>query len=292
MVHHRMSFPAGETALLRIRRRLTAGLLLAIPALVTFWVIEITLEVAVASGEPLARILAGFVRPFLPGLAALLLSDGLRWAVAIGLMLGLLYTLGALAAQMTGRRLLDRIERRVLAIPGIDLVYGAVRDLVSSLRSDAFAGSRVVLIEFPGPHMKTIGFVTRHLRDATTGRALAAVYVPTTPNPTSGYVEIVPADRLVWLDWTPQEAMRFVVSGGVAGPETIAFEPSTAPSGPGPGAASGSPPGAVPAAAPPSVPMPAPDAVVPAPSPSPARAAPRPERSSIQVRAESGAAER
>lgn len=241
----------------RVRKRLSAGLLIAIPALVTFWVIEVTLEVLVASGEPLARILSGFVGPISPWLSDLLVSDSLRWVVAISLMLALLYFLGALATRITGRRLLDRLEAQVLAIPGIDIVYGAVRDLITSVKTDSFEGSRVVLIEFPGPHMRTIGFVTRHLRDAGTGRPLAAVYVPTTPNPTSGYIEIVPSDRLIYLDWTPQEAMRFVVSGGVAGPETISFE-----------AAGGLPSG-----------------------PFPAEVAPGSERSSIQVRAESGVAE-
>jgi uncharacterized membrane protein len=247
----------------RVRKRLTTGLLLAIPALVTFWVIEITLELLVAAGEPLAHILAGSVRPLFPGMAEWLLSDSLRWAVAILLMLGLFYGLGSVAAELGGRRILERIEGRVLAIPGIDLIYGAVRDLVASLKREDFAASRVVLIEFPGPHMRTIGFVTRLLEDRDTGRPLAAVYVPTTPNPTSGYIEIVPVDRLVWLDWTPQEAMRFVVSGGVAGPETVSFESSSGVAPPG------------------SAPMPSP---VPPPG--------EPERSSIQVRAESGAAER
>ena len=241
----------------RVRKRLSAGLLIAIPALVTFWIIEITLEVLVSSGEPLARLLAGFVGPISPWLSDLLVSDSLRWAVAISLMLALLYVLGSLATRIAGRRLLDRLEAQVLAIPGIDIVYGAVRDLIASVKSDTFEGSRVVLIEFPGPHMRAVGFVTRYLRDAGTGRSLAAVYVPTTPNPTSGYIEIVPADRLVYLDWTPQEAMRFVVSGGVAGPETVSFEPS-----PAMGA-----------------------------GPFPAAAAGGLDRSSIQVRAESGVAE-
>lgn len=216
----------------RIRKRLSTGLLLAIPALVTFWVIELTLELAVAAGEPLAVLLAGSVRPISGDLADLLVSDGLRWAVAIMLMLGLLYALGSIGGQISGRRLLDRLEARVLAVPGIDLVYGAVRDLINSFKQEGFEASRVVLIEFPGPHMRTIGFVTRTFTDSRTGRPLAAVYVPTTPNPTSGYIEIVPCERLVWLDWTPQEAMRFVVSGGVAGPDSISFERADFTAGP------------------------------------------------------------
>lgn len=221
----------GRTAF----RRLSTGLLVAIPALVTFWVIEITLEFVVASGEPLARLLAQFVRPISPDLARLILSDELLWAVAIVLMLALFWSLGVLANRLAGRRILDGVERRVLAIPLIDAVYGAARELVEALKREdvGMAGRRVVLIEFPGTHMKTIGFVTRTFHEITTGEELAAVYVPTTPNPTSGYVEIVPAARLVQLDWSAQEAIRFVVSGGSAGPERMRFyasDPDASPS--------------------------------------------------------------
>lgn len=208
-----------------LKRRITAGLIIAIPALVTFWVIELTLEFVVASGEPLARILASFVRPFSSDLSALIVSDGLRWAVAITLMLSTLYLLGAVTQRMTGRMLWEKVERHVLEIPVIDMVYGGVRDLVASLNNSngALNNGRAVLIEFPGPHMRTLGFLTRTMRDTTTGDELGVVYVPTTPNPTSGYVEIVPMSRLTHLDWTPQEAMRFVVSGGTAGPEEVNF---------------------------------------------------------------------
>jgi uncharacterized membrane protein len=86
---------------------------------------------------------------------------------------------------------------------------------------------RVVLIEFPNEKMKTIGLVTRTMTDSDTGQKLAAVYVPTTPNPTSGYLEIVPVNRLVSTDWTIDQAMNFVVSGGAIGPERFAFSGKT-----------------------------------------------------------------
>ena len=62
------------------------------------------------------------------------------------------------------------------------------------------------------------------MREQGTGRELAAVYVPTTPNPTSGYLEVVPVDRLTPTDWTVDEAMSFIISGGAVSPETIPFE--------------------------------------------------------------------
>ena len=82
---------------------------------------------------------------------------------------------------------------------------------------------RVVLIDFPSRDLKAVGLVTRTLQDAKTGEALAAVYVPTTPNPTSGYLEIVPVSRIVSTDWTLDEAMNFLITGGAVAPESIDF---------------------------------------------------------------------
>jgi len=82
------------------------------------------------------------------------------------------------------------------------------------------------LIEFPSRDMKTIGLVTRIFTDADTGDEIAAVYVPTTPNPTSGYMELVPTSRLTMLDWTINEAMTFVMSGGAAAPPKLNYSRS------------------------------------------------------------------
>jgi uncharacterized membrane protein len=71
--------------------------------------------------------------------------------------------------------------------------------------------------------MKCVGFVTRIVREQGTGRELAAVYVPTTPNPTSGYLEIVPVESLTPTDWTVDEAMTFIISGGAVSPDTMPF---------------------------------------------------------------------
>ena len=94
---------------------------------------------------------------------------------------------------------------------------------------------RVVLIDFPHTEMKTLGFVTRVMREAGTGRELAAVYVPTTPNPTSGYLEIVPVEKITPTDWNVDQAMSFIISGGAVAPDTIPFTPPAAPQ-PGAGA--------------------------------------------------------
>lgn len=78
----------------------------------------------------------------------------------------------------------------------------------------------VVLSEFPSPEMKTIGLITLIRKAKDTGEQLPALYAP---NATSGYVEIVPIRRATFTDWTFDEAMPFVDTGGCKAPETIAY---------------------------------------------------------------------
>jgi len=81
----------------------------------------------------------------------------------------------------------------------------------------------VVLVEFPHPGQKTIGFLTKTLTDSTTGELLAAVYVPTAINPTAGFLQIVPIGAVVETDMTMEQAMSLLLTGGAVGPDSIRF---------------------------------------------------------------------
>jgi uncharacterized membrane protein len=80
--------------------------------------------------------------------------------------------------------------------------------------------------------MKTVGLLTRTMKEAESGRELAIVYVPTTPNPTSGYLEIVPMEQVVWTDWTLDEAMNFIITGGTVAPERSVSFSNASPTNP------------------------------------------------------------
>jgi uncharacterized membrane protein len=148
----------------------------------------------------------------------------LSTTLAVVLTLMMLYALGWAVNQFIGRKILETIEAVLRQIPLVTTVYGATKQLVDAFRSTApDRAQKVVLIEFPHRDMKTVGFLTRTMIDPETGQELAAVYVPTAPNPTSGYLEIVPRDRLVVQDWTVDEAITFVISGGTTAPKTIRF---------------------------------------------------------------------
>jgi len=160
-------------------------------------------------------------------------ADWLKWvdsqwvtdAFAVLVVLALIYFLGMMTSNFIGRHVLNLFESILSRIPFVKTVYGAVKQLVDLMRQGS-AGDvpRVVLIEFPSPDMKTVGLVTRTFSDHVTGRKLAAVFVPTTPNPTNGYLEIVPVERIVSTDWSFDEAMSFVVSGGAIAPGKMFFD--------------------------------------------------------------------
>jgi uncharacterized membrane protein len=84
---------------------------------------------------------------------------------------------------------------------------------------------RVVFIDFPIAGQKSIGFLTRTLSDATSGRPLAAVLVPNAINPTSAFLQILPIERVIETDLTMEQAMSMILTGGAVGPETIRYLP-------------------------------------------------------------------
>ena len=104
-------------------------------------------------------------------------------------------------------------------------IYRATKrflDMTSPTNDDQKV-QRVVLIDFPSPEMKTVGLLTHSMRDSKTGEELAVVYVPTTPNPTSGYLEILPIKSLTFTDWTFDQAMAFIVTAGSNAPDTVNY---------------------------------------------------------------------
>lgn len=96
------------------------------------------------------------------------------------------------------------------------------------LQKNILAGL-VVLINFPSSEMKTVGFVTQVVRDVDTGEELAAVYMPTAPNPTSGYMEIVPMAKVMPTDWTIEEGMQFVISCGTSIRDPLRYRTDSTP---------------------------------------------------------------
>lgn len=208
--------------MIKLRRYILAGLLTIIPLWITWLVLRFLFQLLAQAGEPSIRWIAGKLPD---SLQALIESPIFTNLFSILLVVLALYGIGRLTTVVVGRRVLGFFEAILAKIPLVNVIYGAVKKLVTVLQEKPGGGlQRVVLIDFPSPEMKTVGLVTRVLKDTNTGRDLAAVYVPTTPNPTSGYLEIVPLERVTSTDWTLDEAMAFIMSGGAVAPDTMNYD--------------------------------------------------------------------
>ena len=208
----------------RSQRYLITGILTLIPIWVTWAVFEFLLKQLSKIGLPWAKGLATQLQKHSPNIAQWILEPWFINSFAVILTILVVYLLGWITTKVVGRRILAFFEMVIRRIPLVQSVYGSVKKFISVLQKKPDEVQRVVLIEFPSPYMKTVGFVTRVLTDSKTGKQLAAVYVPTTPNPTSGYLEIVPLEDLVSTDWTMDEAMTFIISGGAVAPDRIQYE--------------------------------------------------------------------
>ena len=197
-----MAEPIKHSILRRAQRYILTGVLTVIPLWFTYAVFEFFLRHLSRIGLPWAKALSHRIERSWPQVANWILTDWFQNSLAVVLTILALYMLGWIATRVIGRRVIALFEFFIHRIPLVQTVYGAIKKFISVLQTKPDNVQRVVLIEFPSPQMKTVGFVTRVLTDQRTGKQLAAVYVPTTPNPTSGYLEIVPLENLVATDWS------------------------------------------------------------------------------------------
>ena len=209
-----------------IQRYLIAGVLTVIPIWITWLVFDFFLKQLSNIGRPWVRTMTKAVEQYLPGASTWFVQPWFESALAIISTIVFLYILGLIATRVVGKRVIATLDSLINRIPFVTTVYSSTKKLISAIQKKPDKVQRVVLIPFPTPEMKTVGFVTRLLLDKDTGRELAAVYVPTTPNPTSGYLEIVPLEHVISTDWTIDEAMTFVISGGAVAPDNINYSKS------------------------------------------------------------------
>jgi uncharacterized membrane protein len=207
-----------------LRRLLVAGTLVWLPIIATIWVISFfvslmdrTLVLLPDRYQPQA--LLGFR---LPGL-------GLIFAFVVVLLTGLLVT------NLIGRQLVGYWEDLMQRIPLVRSVYGGVRSFTESVLSSSNAFRQVVAVQYPQIGIWSVGFVTAEdvaEASAVTGQHLTCVYVPTAPNPTSGFLLMVPQSQLIPLSMSVDAAMKMIVTCGVVLPEPPASRVAHLPGGP------------------------------------------------------------
>lgn len=190
----------------RLRRYFITGLIVFLPVAVTFSVLLWLFRVL---DNFLGRLFTLLFGQSVPGL-------GLIATIAA------IFLVGALATNVLGRRLVGWFDRLMLHIPLARSIYSATKQLSDSIlmqRRAAF--QRPVLIEWPRQGVYTVGFVTGEAggrAEEIAGQRVVNVFVVSTPNPTTGFLVLVPADQVYSLDLTVEDALKLVMSGGIVTP--------------------------------------------------------------------------
>ena len=146
--------------------------------------------------------------------------------VAVLLTIVILYAVGLFAANLLGRRVITSFENLLDRVPLVKTVYRSSKQILITFageQSEEF--QRAALIPFPQEKMRAVGFITSIFPDSVTGEELATVFIPTTPNPTTGYLQILKRKELVELDWSVEDAVRTIMSGGILRPDFLTIVP-------------------------------------------------------------------
>jgi uncharacterized membrane protein len=194
-----------------LRRYLIAGVLVWLPVLATWWVFAFIVELM----DRTLLLLPVNMRPEqllglrVPGL-------GIVFAFLVVLLTGLAVT------NLVGRRLVAYWEDLLQRIPLVRSIYGGVKGFAETVLSKQGGSFRkVVMVEYPRTSMWSIGFITADdiaEISAKTGETQVCVYVPTTPNPTSGLIVMVPRSQVIELEMSVDAAMKMIVTLGVVSP--------------------------------------------------------------------------
>lgn len=198
-----------------IRSNIVVGLILVTPLVVTAFVVNW-----------LFTFITNRVLIFIP--RAFREDKELLWRfISLLIVLAILFAVGLFVRNILGKRLYRLGDQLLTQIPVINRIYIAVRQIITSLvrqRNTLF--KEAVIIEYPRPGIYSVGFITavvppeyaRNIPSAAPGEECVSVFIPTTPNPTSGWLCIVPRSTVRPFNMTSGEAMRLIVSGGAVFP--------------------------------------------------------------------------
>lgn len=192
-----------------LRHAFLTGLFLLAPLVVTVWAFFRIIDLVGGSFRP------AFTRLIPAGLQDI----PLVWDTSATVVVFALITLfGYVSHHFFGKYLLEIGERVVLGIPGLSTVYSSVKQVVATFGSqNRNLFSKVVLVQYPRPGVWTLGFLTSKTQAEVQARAeleLWSIFVPTSPNPTSGFMLFLPPQEIVELDMSVGDGMKMVISGG------------------------------------------------------------------------------
>ncbi|MEM1368844.1 MAG: DUF502 domain-containing protein [Cyanobacteria bacterium P01_H01_bin.15] len=210
-----------------LKNDLIAGLLVVIPLATTIW---LTFTIATWAVELLTSI-PKQLNPF--GDLDPVLGNLLYLVVGLTAPLLFILLIGLMARNIVGKWLLDFGEKFLQAIPLAGSVYKTLKQILETLLGDSKSKfRRVVMVEYPRKGIWSLGFVTGTLSESLQGHLdtpMLSLFIPTTPNPTSGWYAIVPEDEVITLPISIEDAFKVLISGGIVRPGTASAASKAAP---------------------------------------------------------------
>ncbi|HEY32555.1 MAG TPA: DUF502 domain-containing protein [Dehalococcoidia bacterium] len=189
----------------KLRAHFLAGILVTVPLGLTVWIFIWIFNGIDNLLQPVIERIFGHDIP----------------GVGFGITVLIIYIVGVIVSNMLGRRLLRYGENLLNRVPMVRYVYNGIRQIMQAFAAPDKTGFMdVVLVEFPRKGTRTLGFITNETSDES-GRKLLNIFIPTSPNPTSGFLQILSEDQVIRTNLTVDDALKMVVSGGRVSPREV-----------------------------------------------------------------------
>jgi uncharacterized membrane protein len=189
-----------------VRKSIFSGLLIIVPLVITILVLK-------AIFSFLDSLLLPYLQPRLG-----------YWVPGIGIIITFLaiYFIGLMVTNFIGRKLVNKGELLLLKIPIAKSIYGSVKQIIEtfSFKEDQ-SGKKVVMVEYPKENVWAIGLVNGEIEHPDNGENLYNILIIASINPTSGFFVLVPKNKVIQLDLSVEDAMKWIVSGGIVSPDAL-----------------------------------------------------------------------
>ena len=216
-MHSKPDTPKRSAFSKHLRTRMISGILILIPLGITLFILNIMLA-----------SLTAFVRPLLHPFLGEIPENAVTF-IALCVTTLIIYFTGLITNHIIGRRMIHLGERVLMKMPIIKSVYSASKQVVETFSSSTKATFKAVaVVEFPRKGSLAIGFVTGAMTNPD-GQLVYRVFIATTPNPTTGFLLLIPADEVQFTDITVEDGVKMIVSGGVLSPDSYQKRPPPVP---------------------------------------------------------------
>lgn len=193
-----------------MKARMVSGLLVLAPLIITLFVLKIFFTALTAFIFPVVKDIPVF-------------EDMPAWvlfSISTVVSLFLIYLIGTFTAHFVGRRFIHFGETLMMKLPIVKSVYSASKQVIDTFSSSTKAAfTATVLVSFPHPGARALGFITGTMLDPD-GRILYRIFVATTPNPTSGFLILLPEEDVIFTDISVEDGIKMIVSGGMLAPKS------------------------------------------------------------------------